>query len=84
VGTGLRDRGLRALIDRAFTELGTRRVYAETMAVNTPSRRVLERVGLRFVRTFHVDWDDPIAGAEHGEVEYELLRSDWERARRSA
>jgi hypothetical protein len=29
------------------------------------------------VRTFHMDWDDPIPGAEHGEVEYAITRSGW-------
>jgi hypothetical protein len=40
----------------------------------------MERCGLRYVRTFHRAWDDPIEGVEHGEVEYELLRPDWARA----
>jgi RimJ/RimL family protein N-acetyltransferase len=47
------------------------------MAVNTASRRVMEKAGLRYVRTFHVAFDDPIDGTEHGEIEYELLRADW-------
>lgn len=50
----------------------------ETMGVNTASRRVMERSGLRYVRTFHFEWDDPLPGTEHGEVEYEILRSDWQ------
>jgi hypothetical protein len=33
----------------------------------------MERVGLRLVRVFHLTWDDPIEGTEHGEVEYELI-----------
>jgi SAM-dependent methyltransferase len=45
--------------------------------VNERSRRVMERCGLRYVRTFHLAWDDPIEGTEHGEVEYELRRQDW-------
>ena len=44
------------------------------MAVNTRSRAVMERCGLRHVRTFHLDFDDPIPGSEEGEVEYELRR----------
>ena len=44
------------------------------MAVNHASRRVMEKSGLRFVRTFHLTWDDPIAGTEFGEVEYALDR----------
>jgi RimJ/RimL family protein N-acetyltransferase len=75
-GTGYATEGARALIRKAFTELGVERVYAETMAVNLASRRVLERVGMRLVRTFHLTWDDPIDGTEHGEVEYELRRAD--------
>ncbi|HEU5472829.1 MAG TPA: GNAT family N-acetyltransferase [Actinophytocola sp.] len=83
-GRGYATEGARALIRRAFTELGLRRVWAETMAVNTASRRVMEKAGLRLVRTFHRTWDDPIDGAEHGEVEYELLRADWLRLARRA
>jgi RimJ/RimL family protein N-acetyltransferase len=78
-GKGYATEGSRALIDKAFTELGARRVYAETMAVNTKSRRVMEKSGLRYVRTFHLEFDDPIPGTEHGEVEYEIRREDWPR-----
>jgi RimJ/RimL family protein N-acetyltransferase len=77
-GRGYATEGSRALIRVAFAELGVQRVFAETMAVNTASRRVMEKAGLRFVRTFHQSWDDPIEGTEHGEVEYELRREDWE------
>jgi RimJ/RimL family protein N-acetyltransferase len=52
-------------------------VVATTMTVNTGSRRVLEKAGLRHTRTFHVDWPDPIPGAEHGDVVYELTRAQW-------
>ena len=78
-GKGLATEGSLALIDTAFIRLGAERVWAETMAVNTASRRVMERCGLRYVRTFHLEWDDPIEGTEHGEVEYELTKADWER-----
>ncbi|MEU6712051.1 GNAT family N-acetyltransferase [Nonomuraea sp. NPDC046802] len=77
-GKGYATEGSRALIDKAFLDLGARRVFAQTMTVNRGSRRVMEKSGLRFVRTFHPEWDDPIEGAEEGEVEYELLRADWE------
>ncbi|MFI2027221.1 GNAT family N-acetyltransferase [Streptomyces buecherae] len=82
-GRGLATEGARALIDKGFTELGVQRVWAETMAVNTASRRVMQKAGLRYVRTFHVHFDDPLPGTEHGEVEYELRRADWA-ARRAA
>ncbi|MFI9818486.1 GNAT family N-acetyltransferase [Saccharothrix variisporea] len=76
-GKGYATEVSRALIGKGFRELGVRRVFATTMAVNTGSRRVMERVGLRFVRTFFQDWPEPIPGSEQGEVEYALDREDW-------
>ncbi|MBW4717211.1 GNAT family N-acetyltransferase [Saccharothrix obliqua] len=76
-GRGYATEGARALIHKGFTDLGVQRVWAQTMAVNTASRRVMEKAGLRYQRTFHVHFEDPLPGTEHGEVEYELLRADW-------
>ncbi|WP_158890920.1 GNAT family N-acetyltransferase [Amycolatopsis anabasis] len=76
-GRGYATEGARALIRKGFTELGVQRVWAQTMAVNTASRRVLEKAGLTYVRTFHPHFDDPLPGTEHGEVEYELRRARW-------
>jgi RimJ/RimL family protein N-acetyltransferase len=76
-GRGYATEGARALVQAAFGELGAGRVWAQTMAVNSASRRVLEKAGLRYVRTFHLRFDDPIPGTEHGEVEYELRRVNW-------
>ena len=77
-GKGLATEGALAVITVAFMQPGVDRVRAETMAVNTASRAVMERCGLRFVRTFHLEWDDPIEGTEHGEVEYEITKAEWE------
>jgi RimJ/RimL family protein N-acetyltransferase len=59
---------------------GHDRVAATTMAVNTASRRVMEKAGLRHVRTFFAEWPSYIEGAEHGDVVYERsldeLRAD--------
>ena len=77
-GRGLATEGSRALIDKAFTELGARRVHASTMAVNIGSRRVMEKAGLRFVRTFVADWPVRIPGDEEGDVEYAIDRHQWE------
>ena len=77
-GKGYATEGSRALIRKGFTELGVQRVFAQTMAVNTASRRVMEKAGLAYSRTFHEDWQEPIVGAEHGEVEYALTKTDWE------
>ncbi|MET7668427.1 GNAT family N-acetyltransferase [Micromonospora luteifusca] len=76
-GRGLASEGSRALVRYAFDSVGVRRVWAETMAVNERSRRVMAKVGLHHVRTFHLQWDDPIPGTEHGEVEYELRAEEW-------
>lgn len=76
-GRGLATEGATALVDVGFARLGAERMHAETMAVNRASRRVLEKAGLRYVRTFHLEWDDPIPGTEHGEVEYALTRAQW-------
>lgn len=78
-GRGFATEGARALVDKGFAELGVERVVADTMAVNTGSRHVMEKVGLRFVRIHHEEWDDPLDGAEHGEVLYELTRAEWGR-----
>lgn len=74
-GRGYATEGTRALIAHAFDDVGLRRVWAQTMAVNLASRGVMERVGMIHLRTFHVHFDDPLPGTEQGEVEYELLRS---------
>jgi RimJ/RimL family protein N-acetyltransferase len=77
-GKGYATEGSRALIEKGFAELGVERVFATTMTVNVGSRRVLEKAGLKFVRTFHQPWPDYIEGQEEGDVEYALTRSDWQ------
>ncbi|MFD1150446.1 GNAT family N-acetyltransferase [Saccharothrix hoggarensis] len=70
-GRGYATEGASALVAHG-SAAGLRRVVAYAMAVNTGSRRVLEKVGLRHVRTFHEEWPDYVEGAEHGDVEYAL------------
>ena len=77
-GKGYATEGSRALIRKGFTELGVQRVVAETMVVNTASRRVMEKAGLTHVRTFHQEWPVRIEGDEHGDVEYALTKAAWE------
>lgn len=76
-GRGYATEGARALIRGAFTDLGVSQIVATTMAVNTASRRVLEKAGLQYVRTVYLDWPDPLPGNEHGDVEYQLNRNGW-------
>lgn len=82
-GGGYATEGSQALVDLAFTHRRAQRVFAETMAVNKASRRVMEKAGLRYMRTFHIEFDDPIPGTEHGEVAYELTRDQWKKRRAS-
>ena len=77
-GCGYATECARALIAKAFSELGVRRVHAETMAVHHASRAVMERAGLRYTRTFHQPWPYPIPGDELGDVEYALTREQWQ------
>ncbi|MCC8245337.1 GNAT family N-acetyltransferase [Saccharothrix luteola] len=70
-GCGYATEGAAALVEHGRA-VGLRRIVAYAMAVNAGSRRVLEKVGLQYVRTFHEEWPDYIEGAEHGDVEYAL------------
>jgi RimJ/RimL family protein N-acetyltransferase len=65
------------LLQHAFETVGQSRVIARTMAVNTGSRGVMKALGLRHTRTFFGVWDDPLPGADQGEVEYEMTRDEW-------
>jgi RimJ/RimL family protein N-acetyltransferase len=89
-GRGYATEGARALIRRGFKELGARRVYATTYEFNAASRRVMEKLGMRLVRSFRLAADD-LAGAgtfaggarevwEGDEVEYAITREEWVRA----
>lgn len=77
-GKGYATEGSRALIEKGFRDLDVQRVVANTMVVNSPSRRVMEKAGLKFVRIFDAEWPEKIEGDEEGDVEYALLRSDWD------
>jgi RimJ/RimL family protein N-acetyltransferase len=74
---GLASEGARELVRHGFEDLGLTRILAETMAVNAASRATMASIGMEYVRTFHLDWEDPIPGAEQGEVEYALTRDRW-------
>ncbi|WP_214107642.1 GNAT family N-acetyltransferase [Acrocarpospora catenulata] len=74
---GLASEGARELLRYGFEELGLDRVFAETMAVNEASRATMAAVGLEYVRSFNLDWEDPLPGSELGEVEYAITRDRW-------
>jgi RimJ/RimL family protein N-acetyltransferase len=79
-GRGYASEGAGALIDHGFGNLGLERVWAQTMTINQASRRVLEKLGLKYRRTFHPELANPPPGFDEGEVEYEITRNDWARA----
>jgi len=90
-GKGYGTEGARALIRKGFTELGVQRVCARTYQDNLASRRVMEKVGLRLVRTYRMTPDELAAlGTIHvapetasedlwdgDDVEYALEKADW-------
>jgi RimJ/RimL family protein N-acetyltransferase len=77
---GYASEGARELVRYGFAEVGLDRIFAQTMAVNTASRATMTAAGLSFARAFMSaeDYPDPIPGAEHGEVEYEITRATWQ------
>lgn len=76
-GQGLAPEGATALLQHAFETVVLERVWAETMAVNTPSRRVMEKIGMRHIATEVRQWDDPLPGSERGEASYEITKAEW-------
>jgi RimJ/RimL family protein N-acetyltransferase len=74
---GLASEGARELIRHGFENLELARVFAETMAANVGSRATMAAVGMEYVRTFYPHWDEPLPGAEEGEVEYAISREQW-------
>ncbi|MBE3009046.1 GNAT family N-acetyltransferase [Microbispora sp. NEAU-D428] len=74
---GLASEGARELLRHGFEDLRLTRVFAETMAVNTASRATMTAIGMRYVRTFHANWEEPLPGSELGEVEYAITREQW-------
>jgi RimJ/RimL family protein N-acetyltransferase len=87
-GRGYGTDGARALVRKGFTELGMRRVSATTYEDNIASRRVMEKTGMRLVRTYHSTADDIAAMGtfvdtpgvvwDGEDVEYALDRAEWE------
>ncbi|MFC0645665.1 GNAT family N-acetyltransferase [Cellulomonas phragmiteti] len=71
-----------ALLEKAFTGLDVRTVWGATMALNTPSQRVMEKVGMAVVEHLGTP-DDMLAveGAELGGHRYEITREQWEQRR---
>jgi RimJ/RimL family protein N-acetyltransferase len=78
---GLACEASRELMRYGFDNIGLERIIAQTLAANSASRAVMERVGLTYVRTFPTSMAAAVEGVEQGEVEYEMTRTRWEHIR---
>lgn len=79
-GKGYATECSRALVAKAFTGLGVRMVWAETMAVNHGSRKVMEKLAMTLADTLPTPEDmEMVEGSEHGGVRYEITKEQWER-----
>jgi RimJ/RimL family protein N-acetyltransferase len=76
-GRGYATEAASAIISDAFARTDIVCIKAVTMAANTRSRRVLEKLGMRHTGTHFVAWVDPVPGVEDGEVDYSLERREW-------
>jgi RimJ/RimL family protein N-acetyltransferase len=76
-GQGLATEGGKVFLDWGFKTDLYDSVFASTMAVNAGSRRVMEKLGMRYVRTDFDEWPEPIPGSEQGEVKYQVTKANW-------
>ncbi|MBD3917551.1 GNAT family N-acetyltransferase [Paenibacillus sp. PR3] len=51
-GKGYATEGAKACLQYGFNQLGFTDVYSFTAEVNTPSKNVMSKIGMRFIRTF--------------------------------
>jgi len=76
-GQGLATEGALTLVNWGFNTAGYDKIQACTMATNHGSRRVMEKIGMKYTRTDFPTFPSNIPGFEEGEVWYELTRSEW-------
>ncbi|MGE0602071.1 MAG: GNAT family N-acetyltransferase [Dehalococcoidia bacterium] len=86
-GQGLATEGAQALIAIGFREFNAAKIFAQTYEDNAASRRVMEKLGMTFVRSFRVTSADQFASATFisdgtalfpgQDVEYSIDRHHW-------
>ena len=75
-GQGIASEALRAILRFGFGQLDLNRIYAQTIADNHESVRLLERLGFRREGTFRRhSWEDD--GTFHDSAMYGLLREEF-------
>jgi hypothetical protein len=57
---------------------------AETSAIHTASRQVMEKCGLRLVRRFDAGFPPMSPDDVLGDVEYDIDRGEWEERQKAA
>jgi RimJ/RimL family protein N-acetyltransferase len=80
-GKGLATEGARAALAYGFERLGLEEIVAFTVPGNIRSRRVMEKLGMRYTE----DFEHPRIDAQHPlcrHVLYRLSRAEWANARR--
>jgi RimJ/RimL family protein N-acetyltransferase len=93
-GYGFATEGARALLRKGFSDLGVQRVMATTYQDNHASRRVMEKLGMRLVRTFRLTLDDLRATHtfqsasedvwDGDDGEYAIAKAEWEQQKLSS
>jgi RimJ/RimL family protein N-acetyltransferase len=79
-GKGYATEGARAVVAKAFTELGVRLVWAETMSANQGSRKVMEKIEMRLADTIPTPPDMlMVEGSEHGGFRFEITKEQFDR-----
>ncbi len=77
-GKGYATEGSRALIKKGFEELGVQRVVATALAANQASRRVMEKIGMRYIDAFV---EEGFPGSDKSAVIYGLERDNYFRVK---
>jgi RimJ/RimL family protein N-acetyltransferase len=76
-GKGFATEGARTLVDWVFTSAGFHRVIGRTVARNSASARVLEKLGMRLEAHFvENEW---VKGEWQSELVYSILEREWTR-----
>jgi RimJ/RimL family protein N-acetyltransferase len=74
-GRGLAGEAARVVLDLAFDGLGLHRVIGRCDALNTPSARLMQRLGMR--REAHFVQNEIFKGAWGDELVYAILAEEW-------
>lgn len=80
-GRGYGTLAARAGLDYGFRVLGLERIWAEAVAANVPSVRILERLGMQYTGPGD---DEPFLGLASYYRQYAISRDAWDASRESA